>query len=235
VNLEEYLKDFTGNRRFHPVRCGAIDIEGVVRDRAQLWAEALHLYKANERWWPEGDEVHLCTDEQEDRRQRDPWEATIAAALADVNETTTQHILVHVFAIRPDEQHRGHETRVGQAMTALGWTKRRRRTQDGDREYFYARPSSEPAAPKAPREELYDTDEITSDDLQRLIEEVNAVEIACVAEGEAGLPADPMVDHDHAGDGDADDVDDAYARGVAYRSVYGHDRDDEDEGGRLLQ
>jgi hypothetical protein len=44
-----------------------------------------------------------------------------------------------------------------------------------------------------------------------------------------------MVDHDHAGDGDADDVDDAYARGVAYRSVYGHDRDDEDEGGRLLQ
>jgi putative DNA primase/helicase len=251
VNHSEYLKDSTGGRRFHPVKCtGVIDIEGVRRDRDQLWAEALHLYRAGERWWPEGDEVGLCTEEQEDRRQRDPWEAAITEALAKVNETTTQYILGNVFVIPLDQQHRGHETRVGQVMMALGWTKHRRRLEDGSREWFYVRPGCQPSAKPAPRklrEELCTEDEIASDALAQIMAEhcePSIVEITCVMNGTSTMDAPAatttsstqFMSSESADDTcDDDDDHDDYARGIAYRSVYGHSRDDEGDDGRELQ
>ena len=43
TNQEAFLIDITGNRRFAPVRVDAIDLEGIKRDRDQLWAEAVQL------------------------------------------------------------------------------------------------------------------------------------------------------------------------------------------------
>jgi predicted P-loop ATPase len=233
VNLDEYLKDFTGNRRFHPVRCdGVIDIEALRRDRDQLWAEAVQLYKDGERWWPTSEETKLCEEEQEDRRQRDPWEAAIANALKGANETSTQHILSNVFAITADQQHRGHETRIGQVMKALGWTKHRRRVEDGAREWFYIRPEHEPSAgpiPQKAREELYDDDEITLEELARLMDdhsETNIVEITCTANGTSNVDMSAVAGSTHAIMCDTDD--DNAARRIAYRSVYGRNRDDDD-------
>ncbi len=39
TNDEHPFVDSTGNRRFWPVRCGRIDVDAIVRDRDQLWAE----------------------------------------------------------------------------------------------------------------------------------------------------------------------------------------------------
>ena len=55
---EGYLKDPTGARRCWPLKCGAkIDLDGLKRDRDQLWAEAVHLYKAGHPWWLETPEL----------------------------------------------------------------------------------------------------------------------------------------------------------------------------------
>ncbi len=44
TNEENYLDDDTGNRRYWCVRCGTIDLAGLLRDRDQIWAEAVAIY-----------------------------------------------------------------------------------------------------------------------------------------------------------------------------------------------
>jgi predicted P-loop ATPase len=45
-----YLKDPTGARRFWPVPTGVIDLSRVRRDRDQIWAEAVALFRAGQKW-----------------------------------------------------------------------------------------------------------------------------------------------------------------------------------------
>lgn len=53
TNQSEYLQDVTGNRRFWPIACiGDIDLAGTRASRDQLWAEAVHAYRAGSQWWP---------------------------------------------------------------------------------------------------------------------------------------------------------------------------------------
>ena len=73
---EGYLQDPTGARRLWPVAChGMIDLAGLEKVRDQLWAEAVHRFKAGEPWWLETPELEaLATAEQEARFVVDPWE-----------------------------------------------------------------------------------------------------------------------------------------------------------------
>jgi putative DNA primase/helicase len=47
TNDQNPFTDSSGNRRFWPVRCGAIDVEALARDRDQLWAEAFEIGRAS--------------------------------------------------------------------------------------------------------------------------------------------------------------------------------------------
>jgi putative DNA primase/helicase len=78
TNEGQPFVDSSGNRRFWPVRCGQIDIDGIGRDRDQLWAEAYHRFKEGEVWWLETGELNrLAQAEQEERYEEGVWDGMI--------------------------------------------------------------------------------------------------------------------------------------------------------------
>lgn len=46
TNLDEFLSDDTGSRRYWPAYVGIPDLGGIARDRDHLWGEAVHAYRA---------------------------------------------------------------------------------------------------------------------------------------------------------------------------------------------
>jgi predicted P-loop ATPase len=52
-NESEFLSDHTGNRRWLPVDIKNPDTEAVKRDRDQIWAEAIQIYKEKGICWKE--------------------------------------------------------------------------------------------------------------------------------------------------------------------------------------
>lgn len=51
TNHEDVLTDWTGNRRWWPIKVTKADVEGIARDRDQLFAQALEMYRAGEKWY----------------------------------------------------------------------------------------------------------------------------------------------------------------------------------------
>ncbi len=56
-----------GIRRFWSIVCGEqIDCDALARDATQLWAEAVHLFKAGEKWWiPHDDPIRLLVENEQ--------------------------------------------------------------------------------------------------------------------------------------------------------------------------
>lgn len=146
TNAGEYLRDVTGGRRFWPVKVGRIGLEALARDRDQLWAEAVHLYRSGANWWPGHEDEGEVRDEQEARRQADAWETEIGSWLMSQpgrEELTTAEVLRDALKIEPGKWQRRDEMRVGDALRAMGWVKgAQRRGAAGARLRPYVRASA---------------------------------------------------------------------------------------------
>lgn len=143
VNDASYLQDQTGNRRYWPIRCTQIDLDLIVRDRDQMWAEAVAAYRDGARWWPDTtEEVAVCEQQQEVRVHVDEWESLIASWLArhTDGEYTIGGILKDVIGIPPDKWTRADQMRVAVCMQRLGHVRRQRR-DGGRREWRYLSPN----------------------------------------------------------------------------------------------
>lgn len=134
VNPEQYLSDPTGNRRYWPLKCIAIDIDAIERDRAQLWAEAVAAYQEGQPWYPvTDDERRLCGIEQGRRVETDEWEGTVRIWLqqrqiSDRNfAPRLADVMNGALGLPSERQGRSEQTRAGNVMTAIGWRKIRRR------------------------------------------------------------------------------------------------------------
>ena len=74
------LPDVTGNRRFWPVLlAGPVKDRDIERDRDQLWAEAVHWYRAGNNWWLSPRIEVIAGEMQDDFVEPDVRDEPIAA------------------------------------------------------------------------------------------------------------------------------------------------------------
>jgi predicted P-loop ATPase len=78
TNELEFI-DVTGNRRFWPIPLARpADIEAVVCDREQLWAEAVYLYRRGLQWWLTPSLEAIAFEVQDAFLEADTWDELIA-------------------------------------------------------------------------------------------------------------------------------------------------------------
>lgn len=107
TNEAQYLRDPTGNRRFWPVHCGAIDLLALDRDCDQLWAEAAARFVRGEPWHLTSDEAARARQEQAARIFVTELEQQVTEYLdrlveSGVTKTTMRDVLISAAALTPD-------------------------------------------------------------------------------------------------------------------------------------
>ena len=155
TNEGEYFKDPTGNRRFWPVATGRLDIDALVRDRDQLFGEAVSMMHAGVLWYPTREQQdRLISHEQEDREIPDPWHGHIYDYLEGIDDLGCPKMVAEITRVTVRQlltKGLGYEIsklgpakletmRISAIMRKLGWIKGR--DTAGARERFYLRPEA---------------------------------------------------------------------------------------------
>jgi predicted P-loop ATPase len=124
-----YLTDPTGARRFWPIACcGAIDRDGIERDRDQLWAEAVARYTAGQKWWLETPELEaLATAEQDARFKADVWTQPVKQWLGKRKDVSISEVLTGALGVSPRDQSQSAVNRVVKILTKLSFAQYRGR------------------------------------------------------------------------------------------------------------
>ncbi|MBB2961877.1 hypothetical protein [Methylobacterium sp. R2-1] len=100
------------------------DAEALHRDRADLFAEAVHLYRQGTRWWPDAAfEAKHIKPEQEARFKVDAWEKTIANWFAGEKRTTVSRIVRGALGLDDARIGTAYERRIADATERLRWTR----------------------------------------------------------------------------------------------------------------
>lgn len=143
----DYLESNT-NRRFWPVAVGngEIDIERIIRDRDQLWAEAVYLFRTGSKWYFKESSVEaaIIRDHVSGRRVKAPLEDQIKLWYATQKiERRPLHVTAHeiatkVLMLAPSAITNHTYKVIGHALRALGFADARATT--GERSRFWATP-----------------------------------------------------------------------------------------------
>jgi predicted P-loop ATPase len=133
TNKNVYLRDETGGRRFWPIKTNVIDIDALIRDRDQLFAEAVEMYRSGEPWWPNpAFEQEYVVPEQEARFEADAWEETVAKYLTTVSKTTVGKVAQEALHIDTPRIGTADQRRIAAILERLDW-KRQPKDSDGTR------------------------------------------------------------------------------------------------------
>ncbi len=166
TNADTFLKDATGDRRFWPLEVHQVNEDVLAEQRLQLFAEALHRLNEGERYWPTKDEEReLVFPEQEPFKRVDEWENILDAYVnrdspdkhddpgKPVNSKrdffTTTEIYDRALVIKADriDGSGNMDTRINNAMKALGFDRHRETSGKRRRGFLRRPPTPPPAAP----------------------------------------------------------------------------------------
>jgi predicted P-loop ATPase len=136
TNKAVYLRDETGGRRFWPEKTDIIDTAALTRDRDQLFAEALHLYRKGWRWWPSKEfETRHIMPQQGTRYEADAWEEAIEKFVdgfqqagvpthrSAIHQTTILQIAKEALFIDTGRIGTADQRRIAAILERLGWVR----------------------------------------------------------------------------------------------------------------
>ena len=131
TNKAAYLRDETGGRRFWPVIVGFIDTDALMRDRDQLFAEAVQLYRGGFQWWPDqAFEAQHIAPQQEARYEADAWEEAVAEYLSGTQRTTILAVAKEALFIETPKLGTSDQRRIVAILERQGW-QRGKKTMTG--------------------------------------------------------------------------------------------------------
>ncbi len=129
---DDYLQDTRGRRRFWPIKCNDIDLDVLVNQRDQIFAEAVAKYREGEDWYvmPESAEK-----EQSYRSNDDPWTRRVLeycyAVVSDPERIRLKQRLVTTDILRDaldlplKDQGQSEKIRIAKLLRANGWVQLR--------------------------------------------------------------------------------------------------------------
>jgi predicted P-loop ATPase len=122
TNRDDWQADDTGGRRFLPVQVSEVNIDFIRANRDQLFAEAVHRYRAGESWWdiPQKE----AQREQELRRDDDVWQPKIENYLEGRSSTNVPDLLEICLDIKPERQDKRAQMRVASILKVLGFQRK---------------------------------------------------------------------------------------------------------------
>lgn len=122
TNSTRYLRD-EQNRRFWPVRVQRMNVEALLAERDQLWAEATAAFHSNASIRLPKELWDMASFEQESRRLDDPWVDNLAEELGDITGRLLTGDAYRILGADRNPALRNQDTnfRVGSAMRELGW------------------------------------------------------------------------------------------------------------------
>jgi len=130
TNMETYLRDPTGGRRFWPVRTGVsgrIELDALERDRDLLFAEAVVNYRETGRWWPDHQvEQELIKPEQAARYAGDVlWEDKVEQYCSPLTRITVSELATHCLGFVAKDMRQEHALRITAILRSMGWEPKR--------------------------------------------------------------------------------------------------------------
>ncbi len=132
TNDSAYLRDPTGARRFWPITVNNIDLDALISDRDQLFAEAFALYMKGERWWPDAKfEREFAKQEQDARHENDVWEPSVIKYLEGRSSVFIVDVLSEAIDMPKAAQRRMEQNRISAILRRAGWERSKSRKNNG--------------------------------------------------------------------------------------------------------
>jgi predicted P-loop ATPase len=123
TNTNEFLEDDTGERRYWPISVGDIDLSALIMERDQIWAEAVHLFQTNERWWLTKDEEKLLAPRHSEHKVSDVWAERVLdyATKKGSDGFTTGDVLREELVKEVSQWNRSDEMRISKILKSYGY------------------------------------------------------------------------------------------------------------------